>query len=124
MSRPADSAASCRHLLATAPAPLTSLVAVTSFAATLCAGTTLTVQYVPDRLVLTRAGFEAYAAAQREQPATTPEALAAVVADDVANELVPKWLRVTVAVAGAVSHSVTVEDRQPGWDHPSLLKDV
>lgn len=84
----------------------------------------LALSYVPDKLVLTRAGFDAYAAARTAAPLTTPEAIAADIAADIANELVPKWLRVTVnsQAGGIVNHSVTVEDRQPGWDHLSLFK--
>ena len=125
-SRPPDTAAelACRKLLSVSPAPATPLAALTTLSTLLHVGTTLTVSYVPDRLLLARDAFAAYAAARGAQADTTPEALAAVIADDLANELVPKWLRVSVSAAGAVSHTACVEDRQPGWDQPSLFKSV
>jgi NADPH-dependent 7-cyano-7-deazaguanine reductase QueF len=115
-----------RHLLTTAPAPATGLVSIVTLSATMNNSMALALSYVPDKLILTRTGFDAYAAARNAAPLTTPEAIAADIAADVANELVPRWLRVTVNShsGGAINHSVTVEDRQPGWDHLSLLKNV
>jgi hypothetical protein len=117
-------ATAVRHLLATAPAPAPGLVSIVTLSAQLNNTMALAVSYVPDQLVLTRTGFDAYAAARNKAPFTTPEAIAADIAADVSNELVPKWLRVTVnsQSGGVVNHSVTVEDRQPGWDHLSVFK--
>ncbi|TAL00998.1 MAG: hypothetical protein EPO08_11785 [Rhodospirillaceae bacterium] len=109
-----------RPLLRTTPVP-SRMGTLVTLSAPLGTAAHLTLAYVPDRLVLTRDGFAAYATGQAGQT-LSPEALAAVVADDVANELVPKWQRVTVAiVTDGVTHTVVVEDRQPGWEHPSLL---
>ena len=75
--------------------------------------------YVPDRLTLERASFLAFLTVLT---AADAEPLAAHIADAVANELVPRWHRVTVhADTAGLTESVTIEDRQPGWDHPSLL---
>ena len=114
----------CRQLLEVMPAPAVGLMTIATLSSALNNGLALAVSYVPDQHVLTRAGFDAYARALESAPVTTPEALAALVAGDVSNELVPKWLRVTVnrSSNGAVNHSVTVEDRQPGWDHTSMFK--
>jgi len=114
----------CRQLLEVTPAPAVGLVTIATLSSTLDQGLALAISYVPDQHVLTRAGFEAYVRALASAPATSPEALAALVAGDVSNELVPKWLRVTVnrQVGGVVNHSVTVEDRQPGWDHSAVFK--
>ena len=114
----------CRQLLEVAPAPAVGLVTIATLSSALDHGLVLAVSYVPDQLILTRTGFDAYVRALATAPASTPEALAALVAGDVANELVPKWLRVTVnrQVGGAINHSVTVEDRQPGWDHNAAFK--
>ncbi len=113
-----------RHLLATAPTPAPGLMSIITLSATMNNSMALAISYVPDKLVLTRVGFDAYAAARTAAPMTTPEAIAADIAADIANELVPKWLRVTVnsQTGGIVNHSVTVEDRQPGWDHMSPFK--
>jgi 7-cyano-7-deazaguanine reductase len=124
MTKASADAATCRHLLVTVPAPAPGLTTIASLTASLDPTTAVALSYVPDQLVLTRAGFDSYVAARAQQADRTPEALAALIAADVANELVPKWLRVTVnrQSGGVVNHSVTVEDRQPGWDHRSLFK--
>ena len=97
---------------------------IATLSAALNQTTALAVSYVPDQGVLTRASFDAYVAARAAQAEDSPEALAAAIAGDLANEVVPKWLRVTVnrQSGGVVNHSVTVEERQPGWDHISLFK--
>ena len=113
-----------RQVLEVTPAPAPGRVSVITLSSILNDALALTVTYVPDQSVLARASFDAYVRALESAPVTTPEALAALVVDDIANELVPKWLRVTVdrQSGGSVNHSVTVEDRQPGWDHPPLFK--
>ena len=118
--------ASPRRLLTVTPAPAAGLMSITTLSATLGPDMAIALSYVPDQSVLTRTGFDAYVAARGAIPEATPENLAAAVASDIANEVVPKWLRVTVNrhAGGVVNHSVTVEDRQPGWDHLSLLKSV
>ncbi len=127
MSKPSTSvfdAATCRHLLTTTAAPAAGLMTIASLTASLDPSTAIALSYVPDQLVLARSGFDAYVAARAQHADTTPEALANSIAADVANELVPRWLRVTVnrSAGGIVNHSVTVEDRQPGWDHTALHK--
>ena len=121
-----DGVHACRQLLVVLSAATASLAAVSTLALMLDNGLSLTLNYVADRHLLTRDGFAAYAKARTAaMPWDTPlESLAALMADDLANELVPKWLRVTLTqeAHGAPRHSVVVEDRQPGWDHPTLLK--
>ncbi len=109
-----------RQLLATTAAPRASHAVVTTFTATL-GDTNLKLQYVADRVLLTRAGFEAYVAARATTQTDSLEALTALIADDIANELVPKWSRITLTRSGNVTQSVVAEDRQPGWNHPTLL---
>jgi 7-cyano-7-deazaguanine reductase len=116
----------CRQLLAIVPTAIAPLAAMSTLALPLESGLSLRLSYVADRHLLTRDGFAAYARARTSaMPWDTPlESLAALMADDLANELVPKWLRVTLVqdTQGAPRHTVVVEDRQPGWDHPTLLK--
>ena len=109
-----------RQLLVTTPAPLAPHAVVTTFTAKL-GDIHLRLQYVPDRVLLTAAGFEAYVAARAGIQSESLEALCALIADDVANELVPKWSRVTLTCGGNITQSVVAEDRQPGWSHPTLL---
>ncbi len=116
----------CRQLLAVLPTAPSAPLSVTTLSLPLDNALSLSVSYVADRFLLTRDGFAAYARARTSaMPWDTPlESLAGLVADDLANELVPKWLRVTFVqeTPGAPRHVVSVEDRQPGWDHPTILK--
>ncbi len=85
---------------------------------------TVTLLYIPDRLVLPPGKFSAYLEALDGCAWPTPEAAAAAVLADVNNELIPRWVQVRLAAAGpggAERHGVILEDRQPGWDNPDLL---
>ena len=85
-------------------------------------GTRLTLRYVPDRSVATPDGIAVYLGALADTTAETgPEALAIAVLDDLNNELIPRWVEVTVERSRPVPHRVVVEDRQPGWDNPPLF---
>jgi 7-cyano-7-deazaguanine reductase len=123
-----DGVHACRQLLVVLSTAIAPLAAVSTLVLALDNGLALTLSYVADRHVLTRDGFSAYAKARTAaMPWDTPlESLAALMADDLANELVPKWLRVTLVqdAQGAPRHTVVVEDRQPGWDHPTLLNNL
>ena len=115
-----DELSNARGALKSAPAPSTALTTMTELARE---DPSLRLRYVADRLVLTPESFLAYLQArERDAREILPEAFAVSVAEDIANEIVPKWLQVTFSAGGAVRHSVTVEDRQPGWDNPSLLR--
>jgi 7-cyano-7-deazaguanine reductase len=79
---------------------------------------TLQLRYVPDRVVLTADGFANYTSVLEASGWESLEDLAAVVLDDVNNELVPRWLRLTLSSDGVGRcslHRVTLEDRQPNW---------
>lgn len=121
-----DEGHACRVLLAVSPTAPSALMSMTTLTLVLDNNLSLTVSYVADRSLVTRDGFTAYARARTAaMPWDTPlESLAALVADDIANELVPKWLRVTFVqeTPGAPRHTASVEDRQPGWDHPTILR--
>lgn len=89
---------------------------------TLSDGRTLTVEYVPDRLVLAPETFAAYLESLEAGRWPTLEALVMAMLDDLNNQLVPRWVRVSGSQPqGAIRHHVTVNDRQPGWDNPGLL---
>jgi NADPH-dependent 7-cyano-7-deazaguanine reductase QueF len=96
-------------------APHTLITFTTAFQ-----GGTLTIAYVPDRDLLQRDSWRGYLEALA--PATLEETTA-MIADDLANELVPRWYRVTSqAIVDGITQTVTVEDKQPrlqGWQPPS-----
>jgi len=81
---------------------------------------TVTVRYVPDRLVLDVAAGAPYWRHPDLSGIATPEALAALVLDDFNNEVVPRWIEIEVA-GPSHGHRVAVSDRQPRWDNPALL---
>ena len=90
------------------------------------APTRVGVRYVPDRLVLEPAAFGRYLGALGSAGWPSLEGVAATILDDVNNELVPRWVQVTVSApddvhAGVDDHDVMLEDRQPKWDNPALL---
>lgn len=78
----------------------------------------LRVRYVPDRLILDPASLARHA----EGLTGGPEAVALTLLDDLANELVPRWLEVTASADTPLPHLVVAEDRQPAWDNPPLLE--
>lgn len=78
----------------------------------------VSVVYVPDRLILTGQSVAAYLAAL--PPNWSVEALALAVLDDLNNELVPRWARVTIRRDQPLRCWAAAEDRQPGWDNPTL----
>lgn len=85
-------------------------------------GTRLTLRYVPDRAVATPDGVAAYLGAlSGTAENSAPEALALAVLDDLNNELIPRWVEVTVERTLPVPQRVVVEDRQPSWDNPHLF---
>lgn len=83
-------------------------------------------RYVPDRQVIKPGSFGQYLRVLEGLGLATLEALAAVILDDLNNELVCRWVQVTLSTAttvhpGIQSHAVVIEDRQPSWDNPGLL---
>jgi hypothetical protein len=107
-----------RSHLRTQPAPSGAAPTVVSFSLTFLSGT-LTVAYVPDRVLLDADSLREYT---RSMPRMSPEQAVATIADDIANEIVPKWHRITLkAPVSGMKQTVIAEDRQPGWTHPSLL---
>ena len=83
----------------------------------------LTLRYIPDRLIIEPDKWQGYLAALSTQNMPALEALAVRVLSDANNEIVPRWLSVVVSDSSS-SHKVIVEDRQPKWDNPDLLRRV
>lgn len=82
--------------------------------------------YVPDKAVLPPAGFSRYLEALGKETWESLEGVAVTILGDINNEVVPRWVRVRVAaesvhLPGVTAHTVMAEDRQPGWDNPTLL---
>lgn len=86
----------------------------------------LGLRYVPDRLILAGAAVEAYLGALGDASWPSLEAIAGAALEDLNNELVARWVHLTLGVEHGAgtrhqTHRVTFEDHQPGWDNPGLL---
>lgn len=79
------------------------------------------VRYVPDRLTATAESAASYFAALDANASV--EVVALMVLDDFNNELVPRWIEVSVRRDQPLRHWAQVEDRQPGWDNPLISAD-
>jgi len=87
---------------------------------------TVAVRYVPDRRILTTAAFGHYLVAVAEAPWSSLEQIGVAVLADVSDQLVPRWVQVSVAapassVPGVTRHDAILEDRQPTWNNTALL---
>lgn len=77
--------------------------------------------YIADRLILDAASFQRYVEGLGRWIWPGPEDMALAVLDDIANEVIPNWVRVVVAPAPgrdgglAGRPQAVVEDRQPLW---------
>jgi 7-cyano-7-deazaguanine reductase len=83
-------------------------------------------RYVPDKLIFDAESFTPYLESLTSPDAwISLEASAAHILDDVNNEIVPRWIQVTLTRTPdadlSSSHSVMLEDRQPKWDNSALL---
>jgi NADPH-dependent 7-cyano-7-deazaguanine reductase QueF len=79
-------------------------------------GGLLTVEYAPERYLLERESFKDYL---KVVPGAGPEQLVATIVDDLANEVVAKFLRVTFATDDAgVKYTVAMEDTPSTWFTP------
>ncbi len=84
----------------------------------------VTVRYVPDKLVFDDASWATYLASVG-LIGEGLEAVAATVVADLNNELVPRWVHVHLSDSDdtvSSGHGVVMEDRQPNWDNPELLR--
>jgi 7-cyano-7-deazaguanine reductase len=114
-----------RPLLTIHPNPGSHLDYVVELTGTVATGT-VTVRYVPDRWLLDSQAFHNYLENLKNSNIETPEATGIAILDDFNNEVVPRWLQVTLALPGGdgtarAEHRILLEDRQPNWDNLPLL---
>ena len=113
------------------PAPAhdyVSTLSLTVDAGTRCPfehGGRLEIRLVPDRAVADPEAFRHYLETVADLGWETAEACAAAVLDDVNNELVPRWVQVSLVLTagggGSVAQTVVIEDRQPSWSNAELM---
>lgn len=84
---------------------------------------TVSLSYVPDKLVLLTAAFHEYLADIQITETASLEPVALQVLDDINNEVVPRWVEVKIWARSESKKStnVIVIDQQPKWKNPSLL---
>jgi len=89
---------------------------------------TLVLRYVPDATLLSTFDMETYFDHLAEQEWHSLEAIALSVLEDINNEVIPRWVQVSVAFKprreDAISSEVTVEDHQPDWKNSHLMERV
>ena len=83
-------------------------------------------RYVPDKTILKPASFGRYLDALGTMEWKTLEEGAAAILNDVNNELVTRWLQLSISAPtqvhhGIDRHEVMLEDRQPNWENVGLL---
>ncbi len=82
----------------------------------------ITIDYVPDRLICNPAKIAAYYNLLTQQPWSGIEEVANAIIDDFSNELIPRWISVTVAgETDGIVLKAQIEDKQPLWNNPALL---
>ena len=85
------------------------------------------VRYVPDREIFASRSFGTYLDVLSNMVWETPEDLAVTVLTDLDNQIVCRWIQVHVNVPelqhhAVDTHGVIIENRQPGWDNPALMR--
>ena len=99
------------------PAPLPGLAPPVSSASPV-SPVSIALRYVPDALILATGSLPQLISPLCGQLWENPESFAAAILDQLNNELVPRWIHVTVTHGNM---QVTMEDRQPLWDNQQLI---
>ena len=120
-----------RNLLATERNPdskLDYVISITGHMATFgeVDSSAVHLRYVPDKVILNPAAFGRYLDTLGALESATLEDAAAAVLNDVNNELIARWVQVSISAPdqthpGIDRHEVLLEDRQPNWDNAGLL---
>ena len=91
-------------------------------------GFAIVLRYVPDKLLIEPTSLTEYLAKYRASAgadaATHPETVALALLDDINNDIVPRWVQITVrsvADGPAPAECVVLEDRQPNWANAAIL---
>lgn len=87
----------------------------------------ISLRYVPGKLVMDTEALGIYLCNVDLEENQSLEALAALILDDLNNELVPRWIQVILIADDRGldrGHRVLLEDRQPKWDNPTLLSRI
>ncbi|MBE1236864.1 hypothetical protein IHV25_04280 [Phaeovibrio sulfidiphilus] len=83
----------------------------------------VSLQYIPDRHLLDPVSFRHYLAVLSSIPWPGPEELCLAIADDVSNQVMPRWLQVTVTFSSSdgQQNQAVAQDTQPGWSGKPII---
>ena len=110
-----------RTFLKTTPNPNPKLDYLTELRKQLSSTLSITLTYVPDKLLLRPEAFIGYLEVALPTLAEPYESFAHVFLEDVNNEVVPRWLRVVVISERIPTRRIVLIDSQPNWNNASLL---
>lgn len=79
-------------------------------------------RYVPDRVVLKPASLDDYLGQVGAIRWSSPEEFAVTVLNDINDELVARWIEVSLKIrSGDIDHDVVLEEQQPQWEKQDIL---
>lgn len=79
-------------------------------------------RYVPDRVVLKPESLDDYLTQVGAVQWSSPEEFAVTVLNDINDELVARWIEVSLKISsGDISHDVVLEEQQPHWEKQDIL---
>ncbi|NQV45650.1 MAG: hypothetical protein HQ501_12135 [Rhodospirillales bacterium] len=80
------------------------------------------VRYVPDRVILTPESLDTYLDKVGNIQWTSLEDLAVAILNDINDELIARWIEVSLTVEKDNQfHDVVLEERQPEWEDRGIL---
>ena len=85
---------------------------------------TFKMSYVPDQHILKKSSLISYFEAVGQETFPSLEVTGVVLLNDICNELVPRWLMITLSQDTNVDyqrHEIQLQDRQPNWNNSQLL---
>ena len=86
----------------------------------------IVLRYVPDQLILEESSLNLYFQNLRNENATSSQQVGLMMLEDLNNELVPRWLHLTIItnlhINGLNHHNkVCFQDQQPNWNNIALF---
>lgn len=85
---------------------------------------TFKMSYVPDQQILKKSSLISYFEAIGQETFPSLEFTGILLLNDICNELVPRWLMITLSHdtnGDYQRHEIRLQDRQPNWNNPQLL---
>ena len=110
-----------RTFLKTTPNPNPKLDYLTELRKQISSTLSVTLTYIPDKLLLRPEAFIGYLEVALPTLAEPYESFAHVFLEDVNNEVVPRWLRVVVISEKIPTRRIVLIDSQPKWNNASIL---